>query len=111
MENPGGGSLEHGEAVGYGMLFALDLATERGLDPVDADRVRTLIQRVGLPPLPRGLCFDSVSERLGRDKKAREDGLHWVLPEAIGRGAMFADLPPEAVAERLRGFLAAQGGC
>ncbi len=45
--------LRHGEAVGYGMLFALELARERGLEARVAERLVALIRKIGLPPLPR----------------------------------------------------------
>ncbi|HVS65610.1 MAG TPA: 3-dehydroquinate synthase [Thermoanaerobaculia bacterium] len=81
--------LRHGEAVGHGMLFALELARERGMSEEDARRVGSLIQRIGLPPLPE-LSADALWEALGRDKKAREEGLAWVLPCAIGSGEIVA---------------------
>ena len=95
--------LRHGEAVGYGMLFALELARERGLPEDDASRLAALIGRLGLPPLP-ALPLDALCAALGRDKKARESGLAWVLPEAIGR-ARVVTLELAAVRARLEHFL------
>ena len=100
-------NLEHGEAVGYGMLFALDLAIERGLPIGEAERARSLIRRLGLPPLAADIRFDAVLGRLERDKKAREGGIAWVLPLALGRGGIFTDVQLEDVSGRLAGFLAA----
>ncbi|HEX2253731.1 MAG TPA: 3-dehydroquinate synthase [Thermoanaerobaculia bacterium] len=103
--------LRHGEAVAYGMLFALRLAERRGLDaaePALFARLRRLLTRLELPPLPTGdLDPADLVERLGRDKKAREGGLAWVLPAAAGGEAgegrivtgvrvdeLLAELPP-----------------
>ncbi len=115
--------LRHGEAVAYGMLFALRLA-ERGVVPrrsrsgeVGTDggkqlppevgaRTRALLSRLGLPPLPP-LDPDVLLPFLRRDKKAREGGLAWVLPAGLGRGRIVEDLPLAAVARELAPFLAA----
>ena len=44
--------LRHGEAVAYGLLFALRLAVRRGLDGATAERLRRLLGRLELPPSP-----------------------------------------------------------
>jgi 3-dehydroquinate synthase len=98
-----GGPL-HGEAVAYGMLFALRLARRRGLDAAAARRVAALLGRLQLPPLP-ALDPQELAARMARDKKARERGLVWVLPAALGRGAMVEGIGWQEVAAELRGFL------
>ena len=45
-------ALRHGEAVAYGMLFALRLAVRRGMEPGLAERLGALVGRFDLPPLP-----------------------------------------------------------
>jgi 3-dehydroquinate synthase len=100
----GPGSLRHGEAVGYGVLFALRLAVRRGLDPGLAQRLSALLRRFGLPPLPALDAADLLA-RMARDKKARESGLVWVLPARLGEGKMVADVTPAEVEAELRGFL------
>jgi 3-dehydroquinate synthase len=100
--------LRHGEAVGYGILFALRLAVRRGpgLDPAVAERIRALLQRFGLPPLPE-LEPGTLMDLMARDKKARESGLVWVLPTRLGEGRMVQDVPPAEVEAELRSFLSA----
>jgi 3-dehydroquinate synthase len=100
----GYGGLRHGEAVGYGILFALRLAVRRGLDPAVAERLRALLARFGLPQLPH-LDADSLVDHMARDKKAREGGLVWVLPAALGEGRMVQDVGSAELAEALAGFL------
>jgi 3-dehydroquinate synthase len=101
--------LRHGEAVAYGILFALRLAERRGLAAELAGRLRTLLGRLGLPPLqplpelPAGLLVALMA----RDKKAREGGLTWVLPAGLGNGRMVEDIPPGEVAAELEVFLQA----
>lgn len=96
--------LRHGEAVAYGMLFAARLSRARGASGSAAARLRSLIRRFDLPALPSLPAADLV-ELLGRDKKAREGGLSWVLMDEIGRGRIGEPESPERVAEELGAFL------
>ncbi|HVT59729.1 MAG TPA: 3-dehydroquinate synthase family protein [Thermoanaerobaculia bacterium] len=96
--------LRHGEAVAYGMLFALRLARRRGLDAAVAGRLGGLLLRLGLPPLP-ALDAQELAVRMARDKKARERGLVWVLPAALGDGRMVEGIGWEEVMAELRAFL------
>jgi 3-dehydroquinate synthase len=96
--------LSHGEAVAYGLLFALRLAVRRGLDPAAAARLRGFLERLPLAPLPP-LAAEPLAALLGRDKKAREGGLAWVLPAALGEGRVVHDVSAEEVAVELAAFL------
>jgi 3-dehydroquinate synthetase len=110
--------LRHGEAVAYGILFALRLALRRGLDPALAGRLLSLLRRLELPPLGAapgaGLGAEAgappfeaadLAARMARDKKATETGLTWVLPAALGEGVMVEGIGWEEVVSELRGFL------
>ena len=96
--------LRHGEAVGYGILFALRLALRRGLAAAVAERIHALIRRLALPPLPE-LDPEDLLAGMARDKKARESGLVWVLPQSLGEGRMATGIPTAEVLAELRGFL------
>jgi 3-dehydroquinate synthase len=96
--------LRHGEAVAYGMLFALRLARRRGLATGAARRLAALLGRLELPPLP-ALGPQDLAARMARDKKARERGLVWVLPAALGQGKMVEGIGWEEVVGELRAFL------
>lgn len=102
--------LRHGEAVAYGILFAGRLAVRLGFDrgpagPAEiAERLRSLLARLGLPPLP-GLDAGELISLMARDKKARESGLSWVLPAGLGKGEIVDGIGMEAVREELGGFL------
>jgi 3-dehydroquinate synthetase len=96
--------IRHGEAVGYGILFALRLALRQGLDPAFARRVASLLRRFDLPPLPR-LDAESLIACMAKDKKALESGLVWVLPAAPGEGRMVSAIPPEVIEAELAAFL------
>ncbi len=92
--------LRHGEAVAYGILFALRLAERRGLAADLSGRLRALLARLGLPPLPPLDPAELISH-MARDKKAREDGLVWVLPAGLGVGKMTSGVPWEEVSAEL----------
>ncbi len=97
--------LRHGEAVAYGMLFALRLAHSRGLSARDGDRLRALIRRLEPPSLPAVDRLELL-RALSRDKKAREAGLAWVLPETLGRGKIFTDVGLAELRREVTAFLA-----
>jgi 3-dehydroquinate synthase len=83
----------HGEAVGYGMLVAAQLATARGaLDESARAALADLIASLGpLPPI----ADVSSAEMLGtmkHDKKVIAGTLHFVLPTAIGAVAIVDDV-------------------
>ncbi|MES1211744.1 MAG: 3-dehydroquinate synthase family protein, partial [Acidobacteriota bacterium] len=96
--------LRHGEAVAYGILFAGRLAVRQGLDPALPERLRALLARLGLPPLPRVEAEELISH-MARDKKARESGLVWVLPAGLGEGRMIDRIGMDAVRDELVPFL------
>ena len=104
--------LRHGDAVAHGMRFALRLALRRGLDPEFAARLERMIDRLAPPGLGAverqgdvRLDVDRLIRAMGRDKKARESGLVWILPAAPGRGEIVADLDPALVRSELQSFL------
>jgi 3-dehydroquinate synthase len=88
----------HGEAVAIGMVLAGDLAVARGLlRREDAERIRALVEKAGLPtrlkpgdPDPAALHAATF-----RDKKARGGKPRFVLATAIGKAATFDDVPEE----------------
>jgi 3-dehydroquinate synthase len=96
--------LRHGEAVGYGILFAVRLASSRDLQVEPADRIRQLVGRFQLPKIPP-LEVDSLIRLMGRDKKVSEGGWRWVLPREIGACEVVSDLNSEAVEQELTAFV------
>jgi 3-dehydroquinate synthase len=85
--------FRHGEAVGYGMLVAAELATARG---ALADRDRRALADViaSLGPLPpiADLSASAILEAVQHDKKIVAGRLHFVLPTAIGATAIVDDV-------------------
>jgi 3-dehydroquinate synthase len=81
------GGLNHGEAVAVGMVLAARLSTALGLaDAADGERLRTLLERLGLPTqVPAGLAAEALLERMRLDKKGNAEGLRFVLWGGAGR--------------------------
>lgn len=99
-------ALKHGEAVGYGMLFALRLALKKGMNREAVERASRLIRRFDLPKLPP-VEVTALIELMARDKKARESGLAWVLPHRIGSGQASSEVETREIVQELESFLSA----
>ena len=93
----------HGEAVAAGTCMAADLAARMGwLSGADAERIRALIRRAGLPVHgPAELDPETFRRLMARDKKAVDGGLRLVLPRAVGDAVLTGDFDPGALAETL----------
>jgi 3-dehydroquinate synthase len=95
--------FRHGEAVGLGMLAAAELARARGALSADAaDRLRTLIQRLGALPPVDDLSAAECAAATSRDKKVIRGTLHFVLPVAIGKTQIVKDVKPRELVRALR---------
>jgi 3-dehydroquinate synthase len=97
----GYGAWLHGEAVACGMVLAADLSQRMGLVPVDfVLRLRTLIQRTGLPIQPPRLGAERYLQLMRVDKKAEAGAIRFVLIESLGRAGLHA-VPDALIAETL----------
>jgi 3-dehydroquinate synthase len=85
--------FRHGEAVGYGMLVAAELANARGaLADRDRQALADLITSLGpLPPIA-DLSASAILEAMQHDKKIVAGRLHFVLPTAIGATTIVDDV-------------------
>lgn len=93
----------HGEAVGWGLLAATRLAERLELlEPVEGQRIASLVRRVGPLPPVRDLNVRKILRLLPRDKKAIGGRIHWILPEGIGKVRIVPDVPTRQVAAALR---------
>jgi 3-dehydroquinate synthase len=96
----------HGEAVGWGLIGATWIALQRGLvDEETRDALAAAVDHLGPRPRVADLSARDVVLAIARDKKARDGQVPFVLPTAIGRVAIAADVAPAEV----RGALAAMG--
>ena len=95
--------FRHGEAVGYGMLVAAELARARGA-LADADRkaLADLVASLGpLPPIA-DLASSQILEAMQHDKKVVEGRLHFVLPTAIGATTIVDDVTEKELRAALK---------
>ncbi len=96
--------FRHGEAVGYGMLVAAELAVARGaLADADRQALAELIASLGpLPPIA-DLSATAILEAMQHDKKVVAGTLHFVLPTAIGATAIVDDVKEAELRRALKG--------
>ena len=97
-------TLLHGEAVAIGMLLAAALSTRLGMaTAADTDRLRTLLQRLGLPTaIPPGTDADALLARMRLDKKNRAGTLRLILWRDIGRAEIVEGVEDAEVLSVLR---------
>lgn len=97
----GYGAWLHGEAVGCGMVMALQLSHRLGLvDAAFVQRVTALVARAGLPTVGPDLGADRYLELMRVDKKAEAGQIRFVVIEQPGRAAM-RGAPDEVVRQVL----------
>jgi 3-dehydroquinate synthase len=112
----------HGEAVAWGLLAITRLAerigytaspdgggspggsraARTGVRPaascnsaspgLDAERICTLLSRIGPLPSIRNVAPRTIARLLPQDKKAVGGQIHWVVPEAIGKMRIVTDI-------------------
>jgi len=94
--------FRHGEAVGWGMLVASELAASRGMfSAQDRDAVRSLIMQLGPLPQVADVPVSQMIQVMRRDKKVAGGRLHFVLPSGIGSASVVGDV----TSRELRGAL------
>jgi 3-dehydroquinate synthase len=88
----------HGEAVGYGMLVAAELATARGaLAERDRQALADVITSLGPLPPVADLSSTEILEAMRHDKKTIAGRLHFVLPTAIGATSIVDDVTEKEI--------------
>jgi 3-dehydroquinate synthase len=98
----GYGEWLHGEAVGTGMVMAAELSALAGtLRREDAERVKSLIARAGLPMKGPRLGVERYLQLMQVDKKAAGGKLRFVLLEGLGRATLRGDIDDQLVRQSL----------
>lgn len=94
--------FRHGEAVGYGMLAAAELAVARGaLAASDRKALADLITSLGPLPPVADISLGQVLDAMKHDKKMVAGRLHFVLPTAIGAWAIVDDVTEKEMKKAL----------
>lgn len=85
----GYGEWLHGEAVGCGMVMALNLSQRLGLvDAAFVRRVTALIRKAGLPTVGPDLSAERYLELMRIDKKSEAGEIRFVVIERPGQAAV-----------------------
>jgi len=102
--------FKHGEAVGWGMIAALEYGRELGLlRSAESSRLARLIHRVGRLPSLDGISVGSLWNALTRDKKFRSGDIRMVLLPRLGEAEIHDGIEPDSLLQFLKNFLAENG--
>ena len=117
IETLSGYRLLHGEAVSIGLAAACALSVRMGyMTGEEADRVKNLLDRAGLPTgIPGYIDREALVRKLYTDKKVRNGRLRFVIPRGIGavvefRPGVYAEEVSEETAREIILTMAGQEG-
>ena len=100
----------HGEAVGWGMIAAVEYGRELGLlQTEEISRLIRLIWRVGCLPSLKGITAGDLWKSLARDKKFRSGEIRMVLLRQLGHPEIHDGIAPDSFRQFLKKFLAEHG--
>lgn len=92
--------LNHGEAVGLGMLFAAAVGELANVASGLVASTRRQLQQAGLPiKLPPGISFETVWALMAHDKKGGLQGREFVICDRPG-AARLTSMPREEIARK-----------
>ncbi|BAY94929.1 MULTISPECIES: 3-dehydroquinate synthase [unclassified Tolypothrix] len=96
--------VNHGEAVGIGMVAAGQIAVELGMwQKEETERQNALIQKAGLPTqLPSGVDIAAIIDALQLDKKVKAGKVRFVLPTQIGVVTVTDEVPADTIRQVLQ---------
>lgn len=98
--------LKHGEAVGYGILFAAELSKTLALcGEKDVKLLNDVVHRVGTLPRLANIDEKAVLEAFKFDKKHLSGSLQMVLLRGIGKPVIVNDIPRPITKKALKNFL------
>lgn len=102
--------FQHGEAVIWGMRFALALSAEKEcLKEEDYQDLQKLLFRVPVPELPRNFKVSKVFEAMKKDKKSQAGHVRFVLLESLGKTVSRRDVTPEELNEAYKRMITFKG--
>lgn len=90
--------FRHGEAVGYGMLAALQIGVARGVTPKALlDEIESLIAHLGPLPPVSDISAKDVVAAIARDKKVVDGTLHFVAAADRGKTKELTDVTAKEI--------------
>ena len=101
--------LKHGEAVGYGLLFAAALSKKLGfIGENEVNSLNDVVRRAGRLPSISSVDPSRVIDSFTYDKKVVQDSLQWVLLKGIGKPVIVpnTNIPHSDIVELVRNFTA-----
>ena len=99
IENSVGyGEWLHGEAVAAGMVMAAELS---GVSAEERMRLKSLIERAGLPVSPPAIGAARMLDAMGLDKKAVGHGLRFVVLDTLGSARLTGDYDEQRLQKTL----------
>lgn len=100
--------FKHGEAVGYGILVAGEIAKNvANFDQNELKLLNDVVNLTGNLPSCQNIRAENVIEAFAFDKKNVGDSLQWILLEAIGKPkiVMNKDISPSVISEAVETVL------
>ena len=100
--------FKHGEAVGYGILFAAELSKKLAFfKENELNLLNDVVHRAGNLPSTHDISPKEVLEAFAFDKKSTNDSLEWILLKNIGDPFIYngKNIPPAILTKALEEFL------
>ena len=100
--------FKHGEAVGYGILFAAELSKALViLDVNELNLLNDVMRNVGVLPDAQNIEIEDVVQAFSFDKKNIGKSLQWILLNEIGKPVIISnhDIPASSIQKVLRKVL------
>ena len=95
--------FRHGEAIGYGMMAALNVGLARGITPKSLhDEVESLIAQLGPLPSVSDISAKEVFAAIGRDKKVVAGTLHFIAAVDRGKTMELTDVTEKEIKAAVR---------
>jgi 3-dehydroquinate synthase len=100
--------LKHGEAVGYGIMFAAELSKKlEFLGQDDVTLLNAVVHDAGQLPVLDGIDREKLVSAFKQDKKIIGDSLQWILLRGIGKPVILpgSNIPQRAIKQTLDKFI------
>lgn len=96
--------VAHGEAIAIGMVAAARISDKMGiLDKNELIRLKSVIEKAGLPTEMPNLKVEEIMQTMKHDKKVWRDKVRFVLLKSIGSVFLTDEVKPSLVKEVLVG--------